>query len=152
MRIRLAVFLVLNFCALAIGGFLMGEGPQSDWYHQLNKAPWTPPGWSFGVAWTVIMLCFSLYLAFLWPLAENRPLLTGLYTLQWLLNVGWNPSFFYFHEALAALAVIVTLTLLVGFFLWFYWPAIKTQSLLLLPYLVWLVIATSLNGYIVLSN
>ena len=152
MLIRLAVFLVLNFGALAIGGLLMGEGPQSDWYEQLNKAPWTPPGWSFGVAWTIIMFCFSLYMAFLWPLAENRPLLTGLYTLQWLLNVGWNPSFFYFHEALAALAVIVTLTLLVGFFLWFYWPAIKTQSLLLLPYLVWLVIATSLNGYIVLSN
>ena len=152
MLIRLAVFLVLNFGALAIGGLLMGEGPQSDWYEQLNKAPWTPPGWSFGVAWTIIMFCFSLYMAFLWPLAENRPLLTGLYTLQWVLNVSWNPSFFYFHEALAALAVIVTLTLLVGFFLWFYWPAIKTQSLLLLPYLVWLVIATSLNGYIVLSN
>ncbi len=152
MLIRLAVFLVLNFGALAIGGLLMGEGPQSDWYEQLNKAPWTPPGWSFGVAWTIIMFCFSLYMAFLWPLAENRPLLIGLYALQWVLNVSWNPSFFYFHEALAALAVIVTLTLLVGFFLWFYWPAIKTQSLLLLPYLVWLVIATSLNGYIVLSN
>ena len=152
MLIRLAVFLVLNFGALAIGGLLMGEGPQSDWYEQLKKAPWTPPGWSFGVAWTIIMLCFSLYLAFLWPLAENRPLLIGLYALQWLLNVGWNPSFFYFHKALIALVIIIGLTLLIGFFLYFYWSALKAKSLLVLPYLVWLIIATSLNGYIVFNN
>ena len=40
----------------------MNNGPQTDWYSNLNKAPWTPPGWVFGFAWTTIMLCFSIYL------------------------------------------------------------------------------------------
>ena len=51
---RLLFFLLLNFGALALGGFLMGEGPSSAWYSNLNKAPWTPPGWVFGASWTVI--------------------------------------------------------------------------------------------------
>jgi tryptophan-rich sensory protein len=64
MAIRLVIFLFLNFGALAIGVTLMGDGASSDWYLQLNKAPWTPPGWSFGVAWTVIMIGFAIYMSY----------------------------------------------------------------------------------------
>jgi len=61
----LAFFLVLNFGALGIGVLLMNNGPQDAWYAALNKAPWTPPGWFFGVAWNTIMICFSIYMAYL---------------------------------------------------------------------------------------
>ena len=57
------IFLAINFGGLAFGSWLMNNGPTSDWYSNLNKAPWTPPGWVFGVAWTTIMICFSIYLA-----------------------------------------------------------------------------------------
>ena len=60
---RFIFFLFINFGSLALGSWLMNNGPQSEWYIQLNKAPWTPAGWVFGVAWTTIMICFSLYLA-----------------------------------------------------------------------------------------
>ena len=149
---RLLIFLVLNFGALAIGGFFMGEGPQSDWYEGLNKAPWTPPGWTFGAAWSTIMLCFSVYMAMLWPKVEDLKLLSGLYGFQLLLNIGWNPAFFYFHLPLLAFLIIIGLTLLVAFILFFYWSELRVLSLLLLPYLLWLIVATSLNGYIVGSN
>lgn len=59
------VFLVLNFTALGIGGFATGPGVASSWYQNLNQAPWTPPGWVFGVAWTTIMVCFTFYLVVL---------------------------------------------------------------------------------------
>ena len=41
----------------------MGEGASSNWYENLNKAPWTPKGWVFGFAWTFLMTCFAIYLA-----------------------------------------------------------------------------------------
>ena len=64
-RIALLVFfLLVNFGGLAIGNWLMNSGPSSTWYLELNKAPWTPPGWVFGAAWTLIMICFSIYLAY----------------------------------------------------------------------------------------
>ena len=58
MLLYTGLFLLLNFGALAIGSYFMNNGPQSNWYLTLNKAPWTPPGWVFGVAWTTIMICF----------------------------------------------------------------------------------------------
>ncbi|MDG2281196.1 MAG: tryptophan-rich sensory protein, partial [Flavicella sp.] len=50
---RILLFLVLNFTALAVGGLFTGTGVSSDWYQNLNQAPWTPPGWVFGFMWTL---------------------------------------------------------------------------------------------------
>lgn len=149
---RLIIFLFLNFGALAIGSYFTGKGVPSGWYEGLNKAPWTPPGWVFGFAWTTIMICFSLYLSFLWPLAENKKLLVTLFVLQWMLNVVWNPTFFYFQNIEIGLIIISFLTLLIGGFLFNYLQPLRFYSLFILPYLIWLFIATSLNLYIVLKN
>ncbi len=149
---RLIIFLAINFGALGIGGFYTGKGVPSDWYVNLDKAPWTPPGWMFGFAWTTIMICFSIYLAYLWPKVENKQFMIGLYVVQWILNVAWNPIFFHFHQTIAGLIVIALLAVVVGCFLFNYWSIIKVKSLLILPYLVWLIIATSLNAYIVIKN
>ena len=150
--IRLVVFLLLNFGALALGGLFTGKGVPSDWYANLNKAPWTPPGWMFGFAWTTIMVCFTVFMAYLWPKPEQKQLLVALFAIQWILNVAWNPLFFHLHLTTVALMVIVLLTVLVGYLLVFAWPLIKGKALLVLPYFLWLLIATSLNAYIVLKN
>ena len=152
MIFRLAIFLTLNLGALAIGGLFTSKGVPSDWYINLHKAPWTPPGWVFGVAWSTIMICLSIYMAFLWPVNENKNLLIGIYSIQLILNIGWNPTFFYYHKVLGGLILISGLTLLIGFMLFFYFPELKLKSILILPYLIWLLIATSLNGYILLKN
>lgn len=152
MTYRLIIFLLINFGALAIGGFFTGKGVPSAWYEGLEKAPWTPPGWVFGFAWTIIMICFTIYMAYLWPLIENKNLLIILFVVQWILNVSWNPTFFYYHNVLAGLFVIVSLTLLVAFFLFMYWPELRLKSIYILPYLIWLMIATSLNAYILIKN
>lgn len=149
---RLILFLVINFGALAVGGIFTSAGVSSSWYENIQKAPWTPPGWVFGAAWTSIMIFFSIYLATAWPKIENKKILIGLFTLQWILNVGWNPIFFYYQNMLLGLAVILLLTFLIGFILIFYWKEVKFISLFILPYFVWLIIATSLNWYILLKN
>ena len=149
---RLIIFLLLNFAALAIGGLFTGKGVPSDWYAGLAKAPWTPPGWVFGAAWTTIMICFSFYMAYLWPATENKSLLIGLYVVQWILNVAWNPAFFYFNNVIGGLVIITGLTILVGIFLFYYWPQMKLKVIFVLPYFIWLLIATSLNGYIYANN
>ncbi len=152
MTLRLIIFLAINFGALALGSFFTGKGVPSDWYVSLTKAPWTPPGWVFGFAWTTIMICFSIYLAYLWPVAENKNLLITLFIIQWVLNIAWNPAFFYYHNVLLGLVIISTLTILIGVFLFMHWPELKLKSVLILPYLLWLLIATSLNGYILLKH
>ncbi|MFT4666904.1 MAG: benzodiazapine receptor [Polaribacter sp.] len=146
------IFLVINFAALGLGGFFTTDGVTSEWYATLNKAPWTPPGWVFGAAWSMIMICFSIYMAYAWKAISNQKTLIGLFVLQWILNVVWNPVFFKFHSILPALIIISTLTLLVGYFLFGFRSSMKEKALLVLPYFLWLLIATSLNGYALLYN
>lgn len=152
MIIRLIIFLVINFGALGIGSLFTGKGVPSDWYVSLNKAPWTPPGWAFGAAWTFIMVCFTVYMAIAWKQVNNQKVLAGLFIIQLILNISWNPVFFHWQSPLFGLMVISGLTLLMIGFLFYYWSAMHLWSLLILPYVLWLVIATSLNGYILFNN
>lgn len=148
---RIIIFLVINFGALAIGSRFTKSGVQSDWYSNLSKAPWSPPGWVFGAAWTTIMICFAVYMAFAWREIGSIKLLIGLFVLQLILNISWNPVFFYYQNPLFALMIIAALTGLMGFFLIYFWSEMHFQSLLILPYVIWLIIATSLNAYILFN-
>ena len=149
---RIVLFLVLNFLTLALGGLFTGDGVSSDWYAALNKAPWTPPGWVFGAAWTTIMVCYALYMALLFPIARVRSRLLGLYAVQLLLNFAWNPTFFHFRMVGTAMLVITLLTLLIVFKTVLYRKHMRLGNVLILPYLLWLLIATSLNAYILFEN
>ncbi|APG65507.1 TspO protein [Tenacibaculum todarodis] len=151
--IRFILFLIANFLALGIGGLLMKNGPQTEWYLLLNKAPWTPQGWVFGVAWTSIMIFFSFYmtkLSFEYRFLDKK--LVRLYIVQWILNVSWNYFFFNKHLTVVGLVVITLLWLLIGYFTFKNFKKIKVFTLLILPYLIWMTIATSLNAYIVFYN
>lgn len=146
------IFLVLNFGALGLGGLFTGDGVPSDWYQELNKAPWTPPGWVFGAAWTTIMVCFTFYMAYLWGVSKKKSGILFLFVIQWFLNVMWNPVFFYHHWVVTGLIMIFLLTVLTGYLSVAYRYRLGKKSLLMLPYFVWLIIATSLNAYVVFYN
>ena len=144
-------FLVLNFSALAIGSWLMENGPMTNWYMNLNQAPWTPPGWVFGVAWTTIMICFSVYMAYLFMEISNLSLIL-LYLIQWIFNISWNYIFFNQHAIGYGLMCIIALTTIVTLFLINYIKLLQFKSLLIVPYFLLLLIATSLNAYIYFYN
>ena len=153
------LFILINFSALALGSLLMGDGASSFWYENLDRASWEPQGWVFGLAWTTIMICFSIYLAFIVKelkinlsvyLFKNE--FFKLYLFQLLLNISWNYLFFNKHLIEIALLDITLLTILMFYFLFEYYSKIKFKSTLLLPYCIWLVIASSLNFYIVIYN
>ena len=146
------LFLFLNFGALAIGGSFTADGVASDWNQNLNKAPWTPSGWVFGAAWTFLMVCYSIYLAFAVVQFQNKRLFWGVYLLQWVLNVAWNPLFFKYHWTEVALIDLLALTAVIYFSLLLFIPLRSWKAWLLLPYAIWVLIATSLNAYIVCMN
>ena len=148
----IALFLIINFGGLALGGWLMAGGSSGEWYTNLNIAPWTPPGWVFGFAWTLIMILLANYMTWLYHIIKRRRNLLVIFGIQWVLNFLWNPVFFYFREVLLGLIVISALTLLVYYFLFKFRKDLKWKALFILPYVIWLTIATSLNAYIYLNN
>jgi tryptophan-rich sensory protein len=152
---RLLLFLLLNFGALYVGALFMGQSPaENEWYQSLSKAPWTPPGWVFGAAWTTIMICYAVYLSSVVrtddSLTKKRLILS--YALQLFLNVFWNPLFFNWHLTELALFCILSLLAVIVYQLLKLSPHSVYLKLLLLPYALWLGIAVSLNFFVVLMN
>jgi benzodiazapine receptor len=145
-------FFLANFGALALGGLLMGGSPaQNDWYVSLNKAPWTPPGWVFGFAWTFIMICFTIYMFKVVQIKKSLNFTITLFLVQWVLNVAWNPLFFYYHLPILALICLGILLISILFLLTLQEVGISLKTLLF-PYIFWLAIAFSMNLFIIIEN
>lgn len=148
-------FGALNFLGLAIGGLATGPGVASLWYASLEKAPWTPPGWVFGAAWTLVMLGFTWFMTCWWAEAKARggtPEVRKAFAVAWILNVAWNPLFFGAHQAGLALIEIATLFGVIIGLARQGWPKIGAARWGIVPYLIWLCVATSLNAYVVWAN
>tara|TARA_B110000305_G_scaffold44039_1_gene46328 strand:- start:123 stop:620 length:498 start_codon:yes stop_codon:yes gene_type:complete len=152
LKARSLLFLFINFVlVLYVGNVLMDNGATSEWYLNLQKAPWTPDGWVFGFAWTFLMICFAVYLAKLSQMSNSKKLIV-LVIVQYILNIIWNYIFFNQQEIILGLIDILLLTFIVAFILFKYLPIMKSYSILILPYFIWLLIATSLNLYIAIYN
>jgi len=150
--IKFTLFLGLNFLGLYLGSLFTTQGVQSNWYAELNKSPITPPGWFFGFAWTTIMICFAFYMTAAFRTKLNKQKLILLFALQWLLNFLWNPLFFTMNQVAIGLIVIISLALTVSYFLFSHYKVMKWKSVLLLPYFLWIYVASYLNLYIFLYN
>ena len=149
---RLILFFILNFGSLALGSYLMGEGPLGSWYTNLNKAPWTPPGWVFGAAWTLIMVCLSLFMNKAVQVESLRNTILWIYAIQLVFNIAWNPLFFDLHWMGWALVEIIILVFIVGAMALIAKPHLPKVTWLLTPYVVWLCIAITLNAYALQNN
>lgn len=145
------LFLIINFGGLAIGSWLMDNGPLTEWYINLNQAPWTPPGIVFGIAWTLIMICFSIYLGHLFIKNYSSQLII-VFLIQVILNVSWNYIFFNQHLVLFGLVILLLLTSLLFYYFFKLSNKVGNYKFLILPYIIWLCIATSLNLYILIHN
>ena len=72
------------------------------------------------------------------------------FILQLILNLSWTTVFFQLQQPLIALIMIVFIIGITAYTALKFYPYSKIASLLLVPYLLWLCVAFSLNGYIVL--
>ena len=97
------------------------------------------------------MLSFSIYMAYLYIMLPISKVKT-LFIVQFVLNVGWNFVFFNQHLIALGLLVIIALLYIVTSLFLTYRKQTGLKSILILPYVLWLLIACSLNFYIFLYN
>ena len=145
-------YLVLNFGGLWLGSTATTPGVVSEWYTSLNQAPWTPPGWVFAAAWTLIGITFSVFMANESKNQEENPIPKAFFVESFILNVCWNFIFFLEHTLVAGI-VISLLSVII--FLMAHYTRVTSgwrRMLWIMPYFIWLMIASSLNWYIVIMN
>jgi translocator protein len=133
-------------------------GEARDWYRSLNLPWFAPPGMVFGVAWTILYVLIGLAFWRLIRLApgghldEWRRWAIGLFVVQLLINLAWNPAFFQSRSPLVGVVIILPLLALIALTVRASWMVDRKAGLLLLPYLVWVVYATILAVTILILN
>jgi len=91
-------------------------------------------------------------MSYAWEIENKKLMLVVLFLIQLLLNISWNPVFFKYHNVSGGLIILVSLSLVIGYMLFEFWPELKFKTILILPYFIWLLVATSLNAYIYFKN
>ena len=139
----LAGWLVLCFAAAAFGGLFM----PGEWYAQMRKPSWNPPGWIFGPVWTVLYAMMAIAAWMVWRRGgfAGRRLALSLFLMQLLFNALWSPLFFGLHNPPMALVDIVLLWLALLATMIAFWKVRPLAGGLLVPYLVWVSFAATLN-------
>lgn len=126
---------------------------KSVWYYNLTKPPLAPPDWIFPPVWSI--LYFSMLVAlllYLFKPAQNKKSDYIYFIAQLFLNLLWAPVFFYLKNMFLALIVIILLDIFVILTIKSFYKVSKISSLILIPYLIWILFATYLNiGYLVLN-
>ena len=146
--------MLVNFGALALGNAWTSSGIVSDWYVNANQAPWTPPGWVFGAAWFTIAITYAAMMAYL-DTSKYRHLdeIQQWFWFSVVLNIAWNPIFFWLHATGTGVIVLITLAYLVFRLVDFTREAMGWKVAWLgMPYFIWLMITLSLNLYIAIMN
>lgn len=131
-------------------------------YKHLQQPPFSPPGWLFAPAWTLLYGLMgyashhaattasqSLSLA----VRDANSTAQTLYTTQLALNFVWMPLFFGLGRPAVALGDLVLLAGNVGALMVNWWTADRTAFWCLVPYAAWLGYAAYLNtGCGILNN
>ncbi len=146
--LRWALFVIPAVMFLGfLSGAVSGSGEENRWFAELVKPEAQPPGWLFGVAWTI--LYFMQGLAFAMVLhargARSRGLAIALFLAQFVANLAWSPLFFGRHQVTSALYLIVIIFLLAFATTMVFGRIRKAAAWLMVPYLAWLSFATILN-------
>lgn len=137
---------------IAIGGVIgsLTKPEISSWYSALHRSPLTPPNYVFPVAWTILYGIIGACGGLIWrePSFRELSVIKTLYVTQLILNWSWTPLFFHYHLTGLSLVILVVMDILVCALICLAYRKMKAVSLLMIPYLSWIIFATYLNFYI----
>lgn len=129
-------------------GFMKG-------YTELARPFFAPPGWVFGVVWSILYLLMGIA-AYL--VATTRHSSKGItsalrfYVLQLFFNFLWPIIFFRLDMRVIAFFEIIILLVLIIITTVKFFRINKAAGYLMLPYLLWVTFAAVLNYYLWIFN
>jgi benzodiazapine receptor len=152
--IKLITSILASFAAGGIG-ILFTFKAIPTWYAGLKKPPYTPPNWLFGPVWTTLYILMGISVFLVWRngLAVNGALLAfTLFWVQLVLNALWSIVFFGMKSKLGGVITIIVLWLLILATVITSFQVSGCAGALLIPYIVWVSIASYLNIGVWLLN
>jgi tryptophan-rich sensory protein len=122
-----------------------------DWYRSLDKPSWTPPSGVFRPVWTALGAMMALAGWIVWR-QEGFGLALAVWSLNLLFAAAW--SWFMFDRRRIDLALFDAVAMLVTIIVFIVaaWRGSPVASMLFVPYLLWVTVATALTFSILRRN
>ena len=154
---------ILMFICAMVFAFLPGvfgimftpDGVSDAWYNALNKSVLTPDGWVFGAVWTVLYALLGLALFLVMKTSRGGTGKTRSYMLfgaQMIVNGLWTYLCFGVHMPAVAFAIIIALIVISIWMMRAFYQINRGASYMVVPYVLWLIMAAYLNGVILYLN
>lgn len=144
---KLIVSILIVFFAGAVGTvFTLKE--ITGWYAYLPKPSWTPPNWAFGPIWNILYVLMGISLFLIWREGLHRKdvqVAIGVFAVQLIINVVWSLVFFGTHNIFGGLVLVLLLWVAILVNIIVFYRISKPAGLILIPYIVWVSIASYLN-------
>lgn len=143
--IGLMGWLLVAFAAGAIGAFASVDA--REFYGQLVRPEWAPPGWLFGPVWSTLYVLMGISAWLVWRRNGFKPnqLPLMLFIVQLAVNALWSWLFFAWHQGALAFAEVLVLWALIVATCVAFWRCYAPAGMLLLPYLAWVTFASFLT-------
>lgn len=138
----------LGLCIVASALGAIASINARDFYAELVRPEWAPPGWVFGPVWSTLYLCMAIAVWLVWrtpSVNRARNIALGLFVVQLAVNALWSWLFFAWHMGGAAFVDVVLLWFLIAATIAVFWQFSKVAALLLVPYILWVSFASALN-------
>jgi translocator protein len=138
-------------------GFLSASysGGMTDFYKELVKPPFAPPGWVFLPVWIILYLLTGIAAYRIGLLGTGTKRVKSAlfyYGLQLLFNFLWSIIFFRYRLiAIAFIEIIILFLLILSTTSKFFKPD-RLAGILMLPYLLWVGFAAVLNYFLWMLN
>lgn len=140
--LELGAFFAIAFAAASSGAVFK----PGAWYQSLAKPRWTPPNWAFPVVWTILFIMIAIAGWRVWNAGGwgEAPAL-ALWVGSLLLNAGWSAIFFGLRRVDTALVEVGALWLSIAAQIAVFASIDAIAAWLMVPYLIWVTIASALN-------
>ena len=138
-------WIVLSQAAGGIGAIATSRA--RDFYLDLARPAWSPPGWVFGPVWTVLYVLMGIAAWVVWRERgwKGARGALGLFLAQLALNALWSWLFFAWRQGALALVEIVVLAAFIVATMVAFARVRTLAAALLVPYLAWVLFATALT-------
>ncbi|KND49277.1 MAG: Benzodiazepine receptor TspO [Parcubacteria bacterium C7867-008] len=126
------------------------------WYSSLNLPSWTPPELLVALIWFVLFVLTACSVAVFWERSKRSERsfawILNLYMENAMLVLLWNYVFFGLHNLTLAFGVAILIGVMVLIIVIKLWKEVRLAALLLLPYLLWMLVALMLTYQIMILN
>ena len=126
----------------------------STWYSTLTKPSFSPPNFVFGPVWITLYTLMGISLYLIWSAytkakkGKNKKEIKSslnIFGIHLALNAAWTIIFFGLRNPFLAFLEIIVLWVFILVIIYRFWQIDKRSGYLLIPYLLWVTIAMSLN-------